>query len=407
MKHRGRHRRRKQGRALRAFLAGTALALTGAATLISASQATVGTDPGALKPLASALSRQELRLSENLSAAPVSPAKTVGVGEVLANADHSLRPAGDCTGAERAALPVSPAATSAHCWPEADTRGWHAGAVTTSGDADDDGLWGANRVVLSGWSDHRGAARVAFVDANDPDRLSYTWVLLAAPPGAGRDAGPLVSRLSGMVWYQDKLLATADDGRALYMYDLDRIERTAARGGTAVPATGDPAEHAVGYVLPAVATYRLPGGTRMGGLSLDRSTTPDSLVVSESVPADDDRPTRLWRYSLSDDPSGAGLLATVPREAYETKVAAVRGALSYDDRWYLVRAAGGPGGHGTLWRQDTEGAHAARCGTDETYLCWSGPAQSLSHWEETGEVWSQSGRVLFSLPLASIDRALG
>lgn len=46
MKQRGRHRRQKRGRALRAFLAGTALALTAAATMISASQATVGDKPG-------------------------------------------------------------------------------------------------------------------------------------------------------------------------------------------------------------------------------------------------------------------------------------------------------------------------------------------------------------------------
>ena len=52
MKHRGRHRRRRRGRALRATLAGTALALTAAATLISASQATVADAPGALKPVA-------------------------------------------------------------------------------------------------------------------------------------------------------------------------------------------------------------------------------------------------------------------------------------------------------------------------------------------------------------------
>lgn len=50
MSARGRHRRRKRGRALRAVLTGAALGLTAAATMISASQATVGSDPGALKP---------------------------------------------------------------------------------------------------------------------------------------------------------------------------------------------------------------------------------------------------------------------------------------------------------------------------------------------------------------------
>ncbi|MFD0504014.1 hypothetical protein ACFQ0G_15605 [Streptomyces chiangmaiensis] len=46
MQHRGRHRRKRRGRALRATLAGTALALTAAATLISTSQAAGGDSPG-------------------------------------------------------------------------------------------------------------------------------------------------------------------------------------------------------------------------------------------------------------------------------------------------------------------------------------------------------------------------
>ena len=64
MKHRGRHRRRRRGRALRAVLAGTALALTAAATMISASQATDVRDPGALKPLTRPADTEPLRLTE-------------------------------------------------------------------------------------------------------------------------------------------------------------------------------------------------------------------------------------------------------------------------------------------------------------------------------------------------------
>ncbi|GGT42170.1 hypothetical protein [Streptomyces chromofuscus] len=400
MKHRGRHRRRKRGQALRAFLAGTALALTGAATLISTSQAQVGTDPGGIEPVTSAVSLADLRLSEEWVPRPVpaGPARPVGVAAVLEDADRSLRAAAECTGAERSALPIAPAATRAHCWDEAGTEGWRSGAVTTSGDADDDGRWGSKRVVLAGFSDRQGHSRVAFVDADDPDRLTYTWVALTVPASGDPVGRPLASTLSGMVWYQDKLLVTADDGRALYVYDVDRIRRASGD-----PAQAAPPARSERYTLPAVRSYRLTGA-RIGALSLDRSTTPDSLVASESVPADGDRPTRLWRYALDDDPSDAGLLGTGPRQVYETKAADVRGVLARGSRWYLARAAGE---RGTLWRQDGDGARAARCGTDETYLCWSGPAQSLSYSAESGEVWSQSGRMLFALPLSAIDRALG
>lgn len=114
MKQRGRHRRRRRGRALRATLAAAALALTGAATMISASQATVADDPGALKPLTSAAETDALRLTEHrvpaawldrLSSAMGEP---VGVDAVLDSADRTLRDAADCTTGEREALPVSP-----------------------------------------------------------------------------------------------------------------------------------------------------------------------------------------------------------------------------------------------------------------------------------------------------------
>ncbi|MFC7816056.1 MULTISPECIES: hypothetical protein [unclassified Streptomyces] len=437
MKHRGRHRRRRRGRALRAALAGAALALTGAATMISASQATVADDPGTLDPLTSAAETADLRLTEHhvprpwLDRLSTAMGEPVGVGAVLGSADHTLRDAADCTTGDREALPVSPAATRAYCWEEADSEGWSPGAVTTSGDADDDGRWGAHRVILSAWSrddgtPESGLARVSFVDADDPDHLTYTSALLAVPVDGGLDYRGLASPVSGMVWYQDKLLVTAGTGGrdALFVYDVDRIQRTTTDALAVGRVPGGWAAAGHPYVLPAVASYRLPdspGAARPGAISLDRGTVPDSLVASERVPADGDRPTRLWRYDLSTDPARTGLPDADsaghvdPVEAYETGAAEVGGVLSYRPAgaaradWYLGRAAGaddGTDGRGTLWRQDTEGARAVECGADGSQRCWSGPAGSLSYWAETGEVWSQSGRMLFALPLRSIEDAL-
>ncbi|MFE6406833.1 hypothetical protein ACFVOR_07840 [Streptomyces sp. NPDC057837] len=435
MKHRGRHRRRRRGRALRATLAGTALALTAAATMISASQATVD-DPGPLRPVGVSTEAGRLPLTEErvpgrwLDRLASRMGRPVGVGAVLEGADLPLREAAACTAPEKRSLPVEPAATRAYCFGASDTRGWRPGAVTTSGDADDDGRWAENRVILSGWTRGGGAgsldgpdpgqglAKVAFVDANDPARLRYTWALLAVPVDGGRDYRGLASPLSGMVWYQDKLLVTTREGDrdALYVYDLDRIQRATVDAEAVGRVRGGWAAHGSRYVLPAVGSYTLPGGgdvPRPATVSLDRSTAPDSLVAGEWVPADSDRPTRLWRYALSRDPARSGLLATdsahraEPVEAYESETADLRGVLAYRSAWYLDRAAGSPGGHGTLWRQDGEGARATECGTDATRHCWSGGSGALSYWEETGEVWSQSGRMLFALPLASVDRAVG
>ncbi|QDI68257.1 hypothetical protein CD934_05935 [Streptomyces calvus] len=428
MKHRGRHRRRRRGRALRATLAGTALALTAAATMITTSQATDADDPGPLKPLTASAETTPLRLTERdvpraaldrLSAAMGRP---VGVRTVLADPDGALRDAADCTADDRRALPVEPAAARAYCWPEEATEGWRPGAVTTSGDADDDGRWGEHRVVVSGWSradasgDGDGPARVAFVDAGDRERPRYTWVLLAVPVDGGRDYRGLGSAVSGMVWYQDKLLVTAGRGEdsALYVYDVDRIQRAAAPGTSPGRGPGGPSAAGARYVLPAVATYRANGADapRPGGISLDRSTAPDSLVAHGSAAADGDGPALLWRYPFSSDPARPGLLETDPVahahpvEVYETELTEVRSVLSYGSGWYLGRMTGSPDGRGALWRQDADGARTTRCGADETHRCWSGPATSLSYWQETGEVWSQSGRMLFALPLADVDRSL-
>ncbi|MFF0011933.1 hypothetical protein [Streptomyces sp. NPDC005374] len=431
MKHRGRHRRRRRGQALRAFLAGTALALTGAATMISASQATVAANPGTLKPLTSAAETAPLRLKEtqvpqrSLDRLSSSMGRPVGVSAVLDSADRSLRDAIDCTADERRALPVTPSATAAYCWDAADTRSWRAGAVTTSGDADDDGLWGANRVILSAWSRTGtaerggGLARVAFVDANDLNRLTYSWVLLAVPVDGGRDFRGLVSQVSGMVWYENKLLVTAsgDGGDALYVYDMNRVQRATVDSGAVGKVRGGWSAHGEQWVLPAVGSYRLTGGAaapRPDYLSLDRSTVPDSLVASEWTSKDDDTGARLWRYDYSRDPGRSGLLATGtggyarPAEAYVTKASGSGPVLSYDSQWYLSRPADTEGDHGTLWRQNSSTpAKTTRCGVDETRSCWSGESESLSYWEQTGDVWSQSGRVLFALPLASIDRSQG
>ncbi|MGW8630758.1 hypothetical protein [Streptomyces sp. NPDC055793] len=434
MKHRGRHRRRRRGRALRAALTGAALALTGAATLISASQATVADDPGTLKPLTSAAETDALRLTEHRVPGPwldrLSDAmgEPVGVDAVLESADRTLRDAADCTAGEKESLPVSPAATRAYCWDEADTEGWLPGAVTTSGDADEDGSWGAHRVIVSAWSrddgtPQGGLARVSFVDADDPGHLGYTSALLAVPVDGGHDYRGLASPVTGMVWYQDKLLVTtaAGDRDALYVYEVDRVQRatTAATAVGRVP--GGWAANGHRWVLPAVASYRLPDtddAARPGAISLDRGTSPDSLVASERVAADGDRPTRLWRYPLSTDPDRGGLPVTDSAghvdavEAFETGAAEVGGVLSHrpagaaHTAWYLDRAAGGHDGRGTLWRQDAEGARASECGSDGSQRCWSGQAGSLSYWARTGEVWSQSGSMLFALPLRSIEAAL-
>lgn len=459
MKHRGRHRRKRRGQALRATLAGTALALTAAATLISTSQATGSNGPGALTPLTSASEIGRLRLHENLVPEDTLTTLTrnmggnVGVTGVLASADHTMRDAADCTGTERAALPLEPVATRAYCWAgdDARTRQWQPASVTTSGDADDDGQWGGQRVILAGWThDDRTAdatagdqdlARVAFIDASDPAALTYRWVLLVAPRDGGKGFDAVRSGMGGMVWYQDKLIVTARNGAgqddALLVFDLQRILKTGVNSAAIGKVRGGYSAHGYQYVLPSVGSYSPEGGTCgsddamaapcFGSLSLDRTSVPDSLVATEAVPADGADRTRVWRYSYSGADGRTGLLDSDSlgrvdaREAYTTKAAGLSGVLSHTPAgarkadWYVGHAPDSGGRHGTLWRQSGSDAEAVQCTGDQSYACWGQHTASLSYWQETGELWTLSGsgtdttpeRVLYAVPLAAVDRSLG
>jgi hypothetical protein len=152
---------------------------------------------------------------------------------------------------------------------------------------------------------------------------------------------------------------------------------------------------------------------------VDRGTAPDSLVLGEWTPADSDQRARLWRYAFDESPKRDGLLATDAFgradavEAHRTGASEIRGVLSYrppgatTPEWYVGRLPGAMDGHGSLWRQDTKGARAADCGSDTSHRCWAAGTGSLSYAPDTGEVWSVTDRMLFSVPLRSIDASLG
>jgi len=462
MKHRGRHRRRRRGQALRATLAGTALALTAAATLISTSQAAGSGSPGAMTPLTSASQAGKLRLQEHQVAQGTLDTLTrrmggnVGVDGILASADHSMRNEEDCDGPERAALPVEPTATRAYCWDGADAkaRQWLPRSVTTSGDAYEDGTWGDRRVILAGWTyedrqaadDQRageprsdeGLARIAFVDATDPRALTYSYALLVMPKDGGKDFEAVRSRLGGMVWYQDKLIVTSHNGTALLAFDMRRILETDVDSDAIGRVSGGYSADGYQYVLPAIGSYDLSGGPCstgdeqavpcFGSLSLDRTSSPDSLVATEASPSDGSDRTRVWRYPYSAASDHTGLLAVDSKgrvdagEVYVTKATGVSGVLARtpdgadEAQWYVAQAPAGDGRHGILWRQTDSDAEAATCTTDQSYACWGLGTASLSYWQETEELWTltgtasadtASGRVLYAVPLPSVDGSLG
>jgi hypothetical protein len=447
------------------------------ALLIPAAAEAAEPNPGGLTAVTSSVERSKLELVERrVSGSTIaeldSRLPNVGVDTVLRSANHQMRTPGSnpaCHAAETAALPKAPTAAFAYCWDEGDayTQRWLPQGITSSGDADNDGAWGANKVILSGWThndnlykDYPGLepeadshlARVAFVDANTPGSFSYRWVLLVVPTEGGTNFAKLGSHLGGMAWYGDKLIITASNGdrsnNALFVFSMKHILQATVNSDAIGRVSGGYSARGYQYVMPAIGSYGLSskcssadssGVPCFASISVDRSTSPDSIVANEWFSSGGTQPARLFRYALA-APSESGMpLATEgagrvhATEAYRTNVVGVQGALSYTDpttgvrRWYVPKARGGAGQHGVLWRQDLNGASATTCtGTDGPLACWAKHSQGMSLWWSTKTVWSQtewaadanadwvdprvSGwqnkvvpeRVLFSVPLGSL-----
>ncbi|QIY93425.1 hypothetical protein HEP87_03825 [Streptomyces sp. S1D4-11] len=431
--------------------------------LVSAgtAQAAPGDNPNKLNTITSSSELAKLQLVEHrvptasLDNLASEMGTSRGVDQVLASANHPMRNAANCNSTETAALPVKPTAESAYCWDTGDavTQDWLPQSVTSSGDADNDGVWGTNKVILSGWgqngtttTDHMG--RIAFIDANDPNNLKYRWVLPVIPLNGGTDYRALQSHMGGMVWYQDKLIVTSwekdSDNNVMYIFDMKRILQATVNSSAVGKVSGGWSADGYQYVMPAVGSYSLAGGACsstnddsrpcFGSISLDRSSVPDSLVATEWFSSGGTEPARIWRYDFSSDP---GYLATDSSShvnasaAYETNAVGLQGVLSHSatsggtPNFYVDDARGGVGQHGILWRQNTSGATAAaNCGQDIMYACWGQHTESMSYWWSTGRVWTLTEwaadsaghwtgtdtaipqRVLFSVPLSSIDSSL-
>jgi hypothetical protein len=346
----------------------------------------------------------------------------VGVATVLASANHPM-PA--CDAAETAALPIAPTATRRLCWDSGDaaTEAWNPQGITSSGDADDDGAWGESRVLLSGWqftgAERRNDARVAFIDYGDPASAAYRWVYLVQPNSTGTDFTAAKAHLGGMIWYGDKLLVTAvgNTNVAVRVFSMAHILQATDGSATIGRTSGGWAAYGYQYVMPQIGYYTYAAGTCtmatntgtpcFSSISLDRSTSPDSLVAAEYFA--DGQGSRLFRYSFGADYLlAAGSSGTAPAvQAYASGVANAQGVLAANGRWYVAHSSAAYPGQ--LWRL-TPGAPGASktCANPgtSTAMCWARHPEALTYWLSTGLVWSQTEwpdeRVVFAVPLTAL-----
>jgi hypothetical protein len=354
----------------------------------------------------------------------------VSANTVAHDGDHAMT---GCTSAEKAALPINPTATTAMCWDSdrAGSEAWIPQGITTSGDADDDGMWGADTIILSGWHGtttlgRNDDARIMFIDYDDPSAPTFRMVYLAVPNSDGSSFTAAKAHMGGMVWYGDKIYVTAvgNTSTAIRVFSTTHILQMTDSSSTIGKTSGGYAAYGYKYAMMQIGYYSYAGGTCdmssdtgvpcFSSISLDRSTSPDSMVTTEYF-SDQSLYGRLYRYDMgSNYLLAAGSSGTVPAaEAYRSHVGNMQGVLSHNGTWYVAHSSATIPGQ--LWAQTTTGSSSATCGSG-THACWAMHPEALTYDGATGLVWSQSewapsdctaagqtcGRAVFALPLSSL-----
>jgi hypothetical protein len=461
-----------------AILMATALAFTAssAASASADDQATDGTSYSS--PLTMLTGSGQGLVWHDTSTAATALRTTMGTAAtfaaVMASTNHPMTTKANCGTAQSTAFPVAPAATTGLCWDTGDaaTTDWHPQGITTSGDADHDGAWGAYKVILSGWqsliSTRYNDARVAFINDTDASAPSYRWTYLVVPNSTGTDFTAAKAHTGGMAWYGDKLYVSAvgNNSIAIRVFSVANILRATDSSSAIGKTSSGYAAYGYQYVLPQVGYYTYSGGTCtmnadgtypsytisdndgdgtagntpadwvgngtrsfvndstvacFSSISLDRSTTPDSLVAGEYF--GHETPNlhgRLLRYDMST--VGTFLLNAdssnqVPAaEKYRGYVGDVQGVLSWNGAWYVshswLDARGG------VWKQTGSGGSAASCtgSGSATKQCWAWHPEAMTYNYATGLVWAQTewaptectaqsqtcGRILFASPVTSL-----
>ncbi|MET7290384.1 hypothetical protein [Streptomyces sp. NPDC005573] len=326
-----------------------------------------------------------------------------GVQNLLSQANRTLSTDTQCPdtfGTGDNGTPLAP--VKRYCFEHDDevSTEWVPQAVTGVSDAQDDEYWGTARPVLTGWYDNENpgrsdgctasesdacnekGVRVTFVD---PSTNKYRHVLLVWPyynsyghisyDALHADDTTLQNGIhaGGMAWYGNYLYV-ADTMNGLRVFDMSKImDLNPDQDASKDDATPDGLTSNVSdtkqigrqnnvwygygyrYVMPQVATwtfsslqYNSPdtdtcsttGAPKASYVSIDRSTTPDELVVGEYCNSDTNFPNtgRIGAWQLNGSTgqlASSGGIASGVNKAYYLPQDLNQGAARYNGTWYF------------------------------------------------------------------------
>ncbi len=263
----------------------------------------------------------------------------VSVGDVLADAN---RDAGEIDRLTRVAD-----FKQGFRWNLADTASldWWPQGISGSGDADVTGMVDGKRVLVvsfydKGKDESRKGVRIAIVDITNPKAVKYRFALLVSvrDENGHTEIDPVLVHAGGLVWYGHYLYVPVT-GKGFRLFDMNRILRVPDEGANVGfnAATGKYSAGDYRYIIPQVDDYALSGSCPIlfSFASLDRSTTPHSIVTGEYKSGTDGRLARWYLDRQSNKLAGPYFA----REAHFAQQSRIQGALSWKGTWWVQSAA--------------------------------------------------------------------
>ncbi|BDD55113.1 hypothetical protein MPDQ_000682 [Monascus purpureus] len=232
------------------------------------------------------------------------------------------------------------------------TEKWYPQGITSSGDALGSGEWESREAWLVSWYQNQGQknVRISFVDRSTH---KYRHALLVEPTSDSNFTSVPI-HAGGIVWYGNALYVV-DTKDGLRVFDLDNIWEVDIGDGLGRQSSGEYTANSYRYVIPQVRwTAEQPSTSfQHSWVSLDRSTTPDSLLIGEYATTDVDTPIRLVRYSLDyttrELKTSSGVATST--FAHCVDILRMQGGFSMNSTYYLDRSNGkSTGGDLFTWK---------------------------------------------------------
>lgn len=303
--------------------------------------------------------------------------------------------------ANRAAEACTPTVTNrvaSFCWAPGDNSVtyWYPQGITTSADALSAGTYEGATAILVSWYDdgtsgvERGV-RVSFVDYSTPSAPAYRHVLLVEPYTRtdGKVSFRAVNVHAGGIFWYGHYLYVASTSQGFRVFDMRHLWQASTANSAAIGLQTDGTYQAYGYkyVLPQALTYSrsTAGGytaLRFSFASLDRTSTPDSVIVGEWDGEGDG--TRLVRFPIDATTrmltaSSDGLVRGA--QAYDMSIGSMQGGTSIGGKFYLS-VSDTSTGRGEVVTYTPGGSV-----TTYTNHLPIGP-EDVSYWEGRDQLWS-------------------